>query len=99
MLPRVILVSIPVLLAFGASAWTCAREKTLAALVQLLGAFCLLGVVFAHFAEALSLLPSMGWGRPKTAGHYIDLVNAIAGVSLLTIGYFSRWFLRRKISP
>ena len=98
MLSRVIVISIPILIAFGASAIAFARERTPVALVQLAGAVCLLVVMFAHISEAFGLLPSMGWGQPNTPGHYIDLASAAIGVILLTVGYFSRRFLRRKIS-
>ena len=90
MLPRVIVISIPILIAFGASAIAFVREGTPIALVQLAGAVCLLVVMFAHIAEAFGLLPSMGWGQPNTPGHFIDLVSAITGVILLAVGYFSR---------
>jgi hypothetical protein len=95
MLLRVTVISIPILIAFGASARAFVRERTSIALVQLAGAVCLLIVMFAHVSEAFSLLPSMGWGEPNTPGHYIDLASAIAGVVLLAVGYVSRQFLQR----
>ena len=90
MLPRVIVISIPILIAFGASAIAFVREGTPIALVQLAGAVCLLVVMFAHISEAFGLFPSTGWGQPNSPGHYIDLVSAITGVILLAVGYFSR---------
>ena len=90
MLPRVIVISIPILIAFGASAIAFVRERTPIALVQLAGAVCLLVVMFAHISEAFGLLPSMDWGQPNTPGHFIDLVSAVTGVILLAVGYFSR---------
>lgn len=97
-MPKVIVIAIPVLIALVGSAVTFAREKTTFAFVQLAGAICLLVVIFAHVSEALNILPSMGWGRPNTVGHYIDLASAIAGVVLLGVGYAARKFVRRKNS-
>lgn len=90
MLPKVFVISIPILIVVVGSTLTFAREKTTLVFVQLAGAACLLVVVFAHFSEALDFLPAMGWGRPNTIGHYIDLVSATAGVVLLAVGYISR---------
>jgi hypothetical protein len=90
MFPRVIVISIPVLIAFGASAIAFVKERTPIALVQLVGAGCLLVVIFTHISEAFDMFPSMGWGQPNTPGHYIDLASAITGVILLAVGYFSR---------
>ena len=71
------------------------EERTAWSLVQLLGACCLLIVVLAHVAEAFSLFPRMGWGLPNSAGHYVDLVSAIAGLVLFPIGFLARRFARR----
>jgi hypothetical protein len=82
----------------GASAWgasalflgsgvSFARERTGWRFVQLFGSFCLVVVVLTHVAEALHLLPSMGWGLPNSAGHYLDLCSAIIGLILLPLGY------------
>jgi hypothetical protein len=73
------------------------EERTAWSLMQLLGACCLMIVVFTHVAEAFSLFPRMGWGLPDSAGHYIDLVSAIAGLTLLPIGFLARRFARRRL--
>ena len=65
---------------------------------QLAGAICLIGVVVAHIAERYALLPSMGWGRPDSAGHYFDLVNAILALILLPLGFGLGWRSRRRPS-
>lgn len=67
------------------------------AAAQLAGAAFLLVVIFAHVCEAFGFIPSLGWGRPGTRGHYIDLVSAVAGSTLLGLGYFGRWTDRRRI--
>jgi len=63
------------------------RRKGLATLFQLIGAACLVVVVIAHLCEALGWFPWMHWGLEHSAGHYLDLVAAIAGLSLFSIGY------------
>ena len=85
----------PVCVAFALSAASLIEERTAWCFVQLLGAFCLMIVVFAHVAEAFSLFPRMGWGLPDSAGHYVDLVSAVAGLILFPIGYLARSFGRR----
>ena len=83
MLPRVIVVSIPILIAFGASAIAFPRERTPIALVQLAAAVCLLVVMFAHISEAFGLFPSTGWGQPNSPGAlYIDLVSELEPVRI-----------------
>jgi predicted Na+-dependent transporter len=95
MLYKLILIGISVCIAFGASIARYAEEKTAMALTQLVGAVFLLVVIFAHVSEAFRFIPSLGWGRPNTLGHYIDLVSAIAGAILLPIGYLGRRYARR----
>ena len=92
---KLILIGISVCIAFGASIASFAEEKTGIALTQLIGAFFLLVVIFAHVSETFGFLPSLGWGRPNTLGHYVDLVSAIAGAILLPIGYLGRRYVRR----
>jgi hypothetical protein len=98
MLPRLITIGTVVCIVCGVSARTFAKEKTALAMTQLVGAGFLLVVIFAHVCEAFGFIPSFGWGRPSTVGHYIDFVCAIAGSILLALGYFSRWIIRRRIS-
>ena len=92
------MVGIPVCIAVGASIASFVEEKTGMALTQLVGASFLLVVIFAHVSEAFGFIASLGWGRPNTLGHYIDLVSAIAGAILLPIGYFGRRYTRRTNS-
>jgi hypothetical protein len=63
------------------------RRKGLATLFQLIGAACLVAVVIAHVCEALGWLAWMHWGLEHSAGHYIDLVATMGGLSLFPIGY------------
>ena len=75
------------LVLFFGAATLYARIKTGSALVQVLGAACLLVVALAHVCEALNLFPSMGWGAKGSVGHYIDLASAVLGSALFLIGY------------
>ena len=81
----VALVPILILLSGAVSLYT--RTKTASSLVQVLGAVCLIVVVLAHVCEALKLFPSMRWGAGDSAGHYLDFVSAVLGLSLFPIGY------------
>jgi hypothetical protein len=63
------------------------RRKGTAAVFQLIGSACLMAVVIAHVCEALAWFPWMHWGLEHSAGHYVDLVAAIGGLSLFPIGY------------
>ena len=92
---KLILIGVAVCIAFGASIASYAEERTAMALTQLVGAAFLLVVIFAHVSEAFGFIPSLGWGRPNTLGHYIDLVSAISGAILLPIGYLGRRYARR----
>jgi hypothetical protein len=61
----------------------------------LAGCSCLIVVVLTHVAERLQLLPGMGWGLSDSPGHYLDLISAIAGVTLLLMAGVL-WLLHSK---
>jgi hypothetical protein len=82
---RALVVAVPVLVLLGLSWLRFIRTDTWSARLQLLGASCLVVVVLAHVAEAWHWFPGMGWGEPHTIGHYLDLVSAAAGVTLLLL--------------
>jgi hypothetical protein len=65
---------------------------------QLLGAVCLVIIVLTHIAEVFQIFPTMGWGRPNSAGHYLDLVSAILGSTLLLLGFIGSAYTRYKNS-
>jgi hypothetical protein len=52
-------------------------------------------VVLTHVAEALHVLPSMGWGESHSVGHYTDLVSAVLGTTLL-FAAFVVWLAQRR---
>ena len=98
MKPTLVVVGVVILLAFCVSALTFAKERTVPALLQLLGAASLIVVVLTHVAETFHMFPWMGWGLPNSAGHYIDLISALGGLILFAAGYLSRRFAHRRIS-
>lgn len=69
--------------------WSALRTRTgrPGGRLQLLGASGLLIVVVAHLCEGLRLFPGMGWGRPQSAGHYLDMSAAIVGLVFVPLGY------------
>src|SRR5437660_295487 len=63
------------------SALQFSRRKGTAAILQLIGAACLVVVIIAHVCEALNWFPWMHWGLKHSVGHYVDLVAAIGGLA------------------
>ena len=72
------------------------RQRCVGALLQVLGAACLLVMASTHVSEALGLFPWMGWSLPNSFGHYLDLVSALLGLSLFPLGYLSFALTRRQ---
>ena len=66
--------------------------------LQLLGTVCLAIVVLTHIAEVFQIFPTMGWGLPNSAGHYLDLISAILGCTLLPLGFIGSALTRSKNS-
>jgi len=56
--------------------------------MQAIGALGLLMVFVAHICEGFHLLPRLGWGEPRSVGHYLDLSGAAVGLILVPLGYF-----------
>ncbi len=72
------------------------RARRIPALLQLIGAAGLLLVAVAHLAEVGHLLPFMGWGRPDSVGHHLDLAGAIVGGTLCPAGYLAHALTSRR---
>jgi len=72
------------------------KKRTRSSAFQLAGICLLLVVVAIHICEALHLLAWMDWGAANSAGHYLDLVSANAGVTLLSFGLFLALSKSRK---
>lgn len=91
-------VGIPVFMLFCGSVILFAKEKTASSFLQVLGAGCLIVVVSTHAAEALHLFRWMKWGFPNSAGHYVDLLSAVSGVTLFSFGYLLHVISKRRNS-
>ena len=71
------------------------RRRSVARHLAWAGCAFLFVVVLTHVAERFHILPAMGWGLPDSPGHYLDLVSAIIGVSLLLCALGVRWLPKR----
>ena len=67
-------------------------------LLLLFGLAFLLIVALTHVAEDFHIFPAMGWGLPNSVGHYLDLVSAILGFTLLLLGFIAGALTWRKNS-
>jgi hypothetical protein len=90
-----VLAWVPVCMLFAGSAVLFSRAKTVASFLELLGAGCLVIVVFTHLSEALHFFPCMNFGRAHSVGHYLDLWSAVLGLTLFPIGYLLHALKRR----
>ncbi|MBO0734879.1 MAG: hypothetical protein J2P49_11315 [Methylocapsa sp.] len=81
---------------FFGSAARVAKSRTVWRFLQFFGSACLIVVVLTHIAETAGLLTSMGWGLPNSAGHYLDFISAILGLTLFPLGIFAEAVARRK---
>ena len=75
---------VPALVLLAGSALLLSKVRSMAALLQLLGAAWLVVVVLTHICEALGLLRWMGWGLPDSVGHYLDLGSVVLGFHALS---------------
>jgi len=64
--------------------------RSLAAALQASGIGCFAVMAATHVFEEFSLLPALGWGRPDTVGHFIDLTAAPLGVVLVAASFLLR---------
>ncbi len=96
-LVRALVVLVPVLAFAVWSGSALTRTPTPGTRLRFIGAMCLVVVVLTHVAEALNALPFMHWGSPDSVGHYLDLVSAIAGVTLTASGLLLQ--ARERVRP
>jgi amino acid permease len=80
---------VPAALLLVGSAILFSKVRTVSTFLQLVGAGCLTVVVLTHICEAFDSIPWMRWGLPNSAGHYLDLLSAVLGLALFSIGYLS----------
>jgi hypothetical protein len=84
---KALVVLVPVCLLFLGSVVLLLGRKTLASLLHLDGASCLVVVVLTHISEALHMFPWMQWGLENSVGHYLDFWSAVLGLTLFPVGY------------
>jgi len=61
-------------------------RRDLASTLQGLGLVCFGVMALTHAFEAFAIFPTLGWGQPRSVGHYIDLIAALSGIALLVAG-------------
>jgi len=75
----------------------CRRCGTVDSALKLLGVACFVvfvAVALTHVSEALAILPTLGWGQPRSIGHYIDLGAAVLGLTLVFAGLLFQYVHR-----
>ena len=65
---------------------------SLAFALQAFGIGCFAIMAATHVFEAFSVLPTLGWGRPDSGGHFIDLIAALLGVALVAASFLLRGY-------
>ena len=85
---KALLALVPTCLLLSGSTIMLVRGRTLLVFMQVVGASCIVLVVLVHVREELRLFPAMHWGLGHSAGHYLDLVGAVLGLTLFPAGYF-----------
>ena len=93
---RALLALVPTSLLFTASIISLFRAKSFSGLLQVAGAGCLFAVVLTHFAEAVHMFSSLGWGQEHSAGHYLNLCSAALGLTLFPLGYLLQALTRTR---
>lgn len=62
------------------------RQRSTASALLVLAALCFIVVALTHVFEAHRVLTALGWGRPDTLGHYIDLAAAVSAIVFAVVG-------------
>ena len=65
-------------------------RRSLGSTLQALGLSCFAVMALTHAFEAFAIFPTLGWGQPRSVGHYIDLIAALSGVALMVAGFAFR---------
>lgn len=86
---------VPACMLFVGSTVLSLRRKSVSSFLQLLGATCLVVVVFTHVSEALHLFPWMHFGLEHSLGHYLDFGSAVLGLTFFPFGYLVHAFTNR----
>lgn len=72
------------------------KTRSLASLLQLVGAGLWIVVALVHVCEGLGVFPWMDWGQEHSVGHYLDLGSALLGTCMLAIGFGLEIVARRR---
>jgi hypothetical protein len=75
---------------FGVSLVLFLTRRNLASTLQAMGLSCFGVMALTHAFEAFGFFPTLGWGQPRSVGHYIDLIAALSGVALMVGGFAFR---------
>ena len=67
--------------------WT---RRSVSSTLRASGIGCFGVMALTHVFENFSILHELGWGRPHSVGHFVDLVAALLGVTLV-IASFLLW--------
>jgi hypothetical protein len=78
---------IPACMLFAGSTIISVRRRSMPSLLQLVGATGLVLMILTHVFEAFHVFPRMDWGSQNSVGHYLDLLSAILGFTLFSLGY------------
>jgi hypothetical protein len=65
-------------------------RRSMASKPQTVGLSCFGIMALTHVFEAFAIFPSLGWGKPRSIGHYADLIAALSGVALLVASFAFR---------
>jgi hypothetical protein len=95
---RALIASVPACTLFSGSLVLFYKRKTVSSCLQLVGSGCLVVVVLTHVSEALQLFPWMHWGLEHSAGHYLDLISALLGLTLFPTGYLLHAVRTRRLT-
>src|SRR5437899_6117896 len=95
-LSKALIMLVPAGILFVGSVLLFLRERTLGSFLQLLGAGCLMMVILTHLCEALHVFSWMHYGQEHSVGHYLDLLSAVLGVTLFSIGYLLHALSKRQ---
>src|SRR5437899_5279096 len=78
---------IPVCALFTGATIIFVRRRSMSLFLQLVGTAGLVAVILTHVFEGLRVFPRMGWGSQHSVGHYLDLLCAVLGVTVFSLGY------------
>jgi hypothetical protein len=85
-----LLALVAALVFFGVSLALFVTRRSRASALQALGLGCFGIMALTHVFEAFAVFPKLGWGHPRSIGHYIDLTAALSGIALMVASFAFR---------